>query len=144
MKRRSMSHIQISTFFLLSCFAFFVLACFAWPPKVPPLFSTHHERHVAAFRSKKLEREVAFPKKCTRGASRCILLQLPPLTEIPSWACGPCWCVRLTKLICCASAPTGGHLSCRKGHNRRNLYDLASLITRVAHNGKHTARCTKK
>ena len=32
----------------------------------------------------------------------------------------------------------------QKGHNRRNLNGLASLITRVAHNGKHTARCTKK
>ena len=38
--------------------------------------------HVGAFRSKKFQREVAFPKK---GASRCTLLQLPRYTIKHSW-----------------------------------------------------------
>ena len=119
-----------------------MLACFVCPSKVPSLCSTHHERHVGGFRSKKLQQGVALPKKCTGEAPRCILVQLPPLAEIASWICGPSWCVRLTKLICCAPGPTGGAPELQKGHNRHNLNGIASLITRVAHN-RHTQRAAQ-
>ena len=80
-------------------------------------------------------RKLCFQKKCTGEAPRCILVQLPPLAEIASCVCGPCWCVLLTKIICHAPEPTGGALELQKGNIGRYLGGLARLIARVAHNG---------
>ena len=109
---------------------------------MPPLCSTHHERHVGAFRSKKLQREVAFPKKLQWG---CVAVHPAAVAaarrnhELGLW----------TKLV---RAAHQAHLQCtcthwgapelQKGHNRHNLNGIASLITRVAHN-RHTQRAAQ-
>ena len=63
--RKHPAHKIFNIFFALLVVLFLVV-CLVWSSKVPPLCSTHHERHVGAFRSKKLQREVALPKKMQR------------------------------------------------------------------------------
>ena len=119
-----------------------MLACFVCTSKVPSLCSTHHERHIAAFRSKKLQREVAFPKKIHRRGVEVhhgAVAAARRNRELGLWA----MLVR---------AAHKAHLLCRcthwgapelhKCHNRRKLDGLASLITRVAHN-RHTQRAAQ-
>ena len=134
MKRGSIPHIKISTFFKALFLNFFLLVCLVWSSNVPPLCSTHHERHVGAFRSKKLQREVAFSKKMQR---RCVAVHPAAVAaarrnrELGLW----------TKLV---RAAHQAHLPCtcthrgapelQKCHIRRHLGGLASLTTRVAHN----------
>ena len=79
---------------LLLCFLLFcVLACFVCPSKVPSLCSTHHERHVGAFRSKILQREVAFPKKnvaeARHGAPCCSCRRQTPQSSHKIWLANP-------------------------------------------------------
>ena len=134
LKRRSIQHIKISTFFGHFFVCLFLLACLVWSSKVSPLRSTHHEHHVGAFRSKKLQREVAFPKKMQWG---CVAMHPAAVAaarrnhELGLW----------TKLV---RAAHQAHLLCtcshwgapelQKCHIRRHSSGLASLTTRVAHN----------
>ena len=67
LKRRGIQHIKNFNIFGHFFVCLFLLACLVWSSKVPPMCSTHHERHVGAFRSEKLQREVAFPKKMQWG-----------------------------------------------------------------------------
>ena len=67
LKRRGIQHIKNFNIFGHFFVGLFLLACLVWSSKVPPMCSTHHERHVGAFRFKKLQREVAFPKKMQWG-----------------------------------------------------------------------------
>ena len=134
MKRGSIPHIKISTFFRHFFVVLFLLVCLVWSSKVPPLCSTHHERHVGAFRSKKLQREVEFPKKMQR---RCVAVHPAAVAaarrnrELGLWA-------KLVRAAhqahCCAPEPTGGAPELQKVHIRRHLSGPASLTTRVAHN----------
>ena len=134
LKRRGIQHIKNFNIFGHFFVCLFLLACLVWSSKVPPLCSTHHERHVGAFRSKKLQREVAFSKKMQR---RCVAVHPAAVAaarrnrELGLW----------TKLV---RAAHQAHLQCtcthwgapelQKCHIRLHLSGPASLTTRVAHN----------
>ena len=90
-----------------------ILVHFAVPPNTPVLWA------VPVVREKREEHPlvwvvVLFKQKISAAAWRCILLLVPQLAGIGSWACGPCRCMQLTKLICSEPAPTGEHQSLKK------------------------------
>ena len=135
MKHGSTPRIKISTFFK-ALFVFFVLlVCLVWSSNVPPLCSTHHERHVGAFRSKKLQREGAHPKKMQRrgfAVHPAAVAAARRNRELGLW-------IKLVR------AAHQAHLQCtcthwgapelQKCHIRCYLSGLASLTTRVAQDG---------
>ena len=134
LKRRSTPHTQNFNIFLALFVCIFLLACLVWSSKVPPMCSTHHERHVGAFRSKKLQREGAHPKKMQRrgfAVHPAAVAAARRNRELGLW----------TKLV---RAAHQAHLLCtcshwgapelQKCHIRRHSSGLASPTTRVAHN----------
>ena len=135
LKRRSIPHTKNFNIFFALFVCIFLLACLVWSSKVPPMCSTHHERHVGAFRSKKLQREGAYPKKMQRrgfAVHPAAVAAARRNRELGLW----------TKLV---RAAHQAHLQCtcthwgapglQKGHIRRHLSGLARLTTRVAQDG---------